>query len=108
MNKEEADYLYLDRKKGRIEYELRNALESGSEADIREVIECIEEFKALMFGPEEPVTAASVLQDLCDLSQATEIKDSETGNPISLIEYQDMIFQKVELLADVLGVELKG
>lgn len=48
------------------------------------------------------------MQDLCDLSQATEIKDSEAGKKISLIEYQDLIFQKVDLLADVLGVELRG
>ncbi len=108
MNQEETDYLYLDRKKGRIEYELRNALESGTEADLREIITQFEEFKALKFGLEEPVTVASVLQDLCDLSQATEIKDSETGKQINLIEYQDMIFQKVDLLADMLGIELEG
>lgn len=104
----EADYLYLDREKERIEYELHNALESGSEADIREAITRVEEYKTLKFGPEEPVTVASVLQDLCDLSQATEINDSETGEQIILIDYQDMIFQKVDILADVLGVELKG
>lgn len=104
----ETDYLYLDREKGRIEYDLHNALESGNEADLQEIIARVEEFKALKFGPEEPVTVASVLQDLCDLSQATEIKDSETGKQISLIEYQDLIFQKVDMLADVLGTELEG
>lgn len=104
----EADYLYLDREKGCIEYDLHNALESGSKADLREAIARVEEFKDLKFGPEEPVTVASVLQDLCDLSQATEIKDSETSEQISLIDYQDMIFQKVEILASILGAELEG
>lgn len=108
MNKEEADYLYLDREKGRIEYELHNALESGTEADLREAITRVEEFKTLKFGPDEPVTIASVLQDLCDLTQAHEILDSDTLEDISLVEFQDMIFQKVDLLADLLGIELEG
>lgn len=56
----------------------------------------------------EEMTVASILQNLCDLSQATEIKDSETGKEISRMDYQDLVFQKVDLLAGVLGIDLEG
>lgn len=104
----EADYLYLDREKGRIEYELSNALDSGSKAELDEMIERIEEYKALKFGSEEPITVKSVLQELSDLSQGVAITNADTGKPVSLEDFQDLVFQKVEMLASILGAELEG
>lgn len=103
----EADYLYLDREKNRIENELHRVLESGSKADLREAITRIEEYKMLKFGPEEPITVKSVLQDLCYLTQANFIKDEETGEQISMEDYQELVFQNVDMLADLLGIELE-
>lgn len=101
----EADCLYLDREKNRIENELHSILESGSKADLREAITRIEEYKTLKFGPEEPITVKSVLQDLCDLTQAENI--ATDGEQISMADFQDLVFQNVDALADMLGVELR-
>ncbi|MDT2743922.1 hypothetical protein [Enterococcus asini] len=49
----EGTYLYLDREKERIEYDLHNALESGTKEEIDEVIERIEEYKKLKFEQTE-------------------------------------------------------
>lgn len=92
----------------RVLYNLKVAFESSEKDGAPHFAEAMEELDFLKDDYLPEVSAASVLQDLCDLSQATEIKDSETGKQISLIEYQDMIFQKVDMLADLLGIELEG
>lgn len=103
----EMDYLYLDQEKNRIENELHNVLESGNEQDLREAIARVEEYKALKYGPDEPITAKSVLQDLAELSMAIGIKNTENGESITLIEFQDMVFNRVDQLADILGIKLE-
>lgn len=103
----ETDYLYLDREKNRIENELHNVLESGSKADLREAIARIDKYKALKYRPEEPITVKSVIQDLAELSMATGIKNTENGESITLIEFQDMVFNRVDQLADILGIKLE-
>ena len=92
----------------RVLYNLKVAFESSEKDGVPHFAEAMEELDFLKDDYLPEVSAESVLQDLCDLSQATEIKDSETGKQISLIEYQDMIFQKVDLLAGVLGIDLEG
>lgn len=92
----------------RVLYNLKVAFESSEKDGAPRFAEAMDELDFLKDDYLPDVSAESVLQDLCDLSQATEIKDSETGKKISLIEYQDLIFQKVDLLADVLGVELRA
>ncbi|MGM0175542.1 hypothetical protein [Enterococcus sp. DIV0800] len=53
---------------------------------------------------EEP-TVKSVLQELYELTQAENI--TTDGEPITLADYQDLIYQQVDQLADILGIELK-
>lgn len=38
---------------------------------------------------------------------ATGIKNTENGESITLIEFQDMVFNRVDQLADILGVKLE-
>ena len=91
----------------RILYNLKVAFESSEKDGAPHFAEAMDELDFLKEDYLPEVTAESVLQDLSDLSQATEIKDSETGKEISRMDYQDLIFQKVEMLADVLGIELE-
>lgn len=56
---------------------------------------------------EEEVTVKSLLQDLMDYSNAESITDSDTGEEITRLELQDLIFQKVEQLASLLGMEIE-
>lgn len=54
---------------------------------------------------EEP-TVKTVLQDLYNLTQAQRI--TTDGEPITIADYQDLIYQNVDLLAAILGIELEG
>lgn len=54
----------------------------------------------------EEVTMVSLLQDLVDYSTTESIVDRDTGEKITRLELQDLVFQKVEQLADLLGVEI--
>lgn len=107
MNKEEADYLYLDRFQGQIQHEMKNAMDGGTEEDLAMAILHAEEYQALKYGPQKPITAKSVLQDLYELTQAQDIRDADTGEEISLGDFQDMVYQDVETLADLLEIELE-
>ena len=107
MNKEEADYLYLDRFQGQIQHEMKNAMDGGTEEDLAMAILHAEEYQALKYGPQKPRTVKSVLQDLYELTQAQDIRDADTGEEISLGDFQDMVYQDVETLADLLGIELE-
>ena len=107
MNKEEADYLYLDRFHGQIQHEMKNAMDGGTEEDLAMAILHAEEYQALKYGPQKPRTVKSVLQDLYELTQAQDIRDADTGEEISLGDFQDMVYQDAETLADLLGIELE-
>lgn len=56
---------------------------------------------------EEEVTVKSLLQDLVDYSNAESITDKDTGEEITRLELQDLIFRKVEQLASLLGMEIE-
>lgn len=107
MNKEKADYLYLDRFQGQIQHEMKNAMDGGTEEDLAMAILHAEEYQAFKYGPKKPITVKSVLQDLYELTQAQDIRDADTGEKVTLEEFQDMVYQDVETLADLLGIELE-
>lgn len=54
---------------------------------------------------QEQPTVKSVLQELYKLNQAGEIMTE--GKPITLGDYQDLIYQYIEQLSDLLGIELE-
>lgn len=54
---------------------------------------------------EEP-TVKSIVLDLYELTQATDMKWTETGEPLSTQDVQDMFYQDIEALADLLGIDL--
>lgn len=103
--KREVDYLYLEREQGRILYELRNAMDCGTEEELAAALNHAEEYQALKYGVKEPITVKSVLQDLFELTEATDIKDVETGEVVTLEDFQNMVFQQVETLAYLLGMD---
>ena len=104
--KREVGFLYLEREQERILYEIRNAMGCGTEEDLAAALEHAEEYQAEKYGVKEPITVKSVLQDLAELTEATDIKDTETGETVSLAEFQDMVYQNLETLAYLLGMEL--
>lgn len=64
--------------------------------------------KIKMDYPEkEKVTVISLLQDLLDYSTAESIVNSDTGEEITRTELQELIFQKLEQLINLLGIELE-
>lgn len=71
-----------------------------------EAVAEIEDYEKKIYGVEPP-TVQSTLQELYDFNQATEIT-TEEGQSITLEVYQDLIYQYIEQLADLLGTELKG
>lgn len=52
------------------------------------------------------MTVNDYLQDLYKMTQAT-ITDKETGEPITVEDLQDLFYQEIEQLSDVLGIELE-
>lgn len=73
--------------------------------DLTEVYHLLQEqmeYNGLM---EEQPTAKAVLQDLYALTQAENIITDD--EPITLADYQDLIYQNVDLLAAILGIELE-
>lgn len=92
----------------RILYNLKVAFESSEKDGAPHFAEAMDELDFLKDDYLPEVTAESVLQDLCDLTQAPEILDPDTLEDISLVEFQDLVFQKVEMLASILGIELEG
>lgn len=65
----------------------------------------IEDIQREVFN-EPKLTVKSTLQSLYNLSTATDIQDAETGETVSLDDLQTLVFQDVEVLADLLGIEL--
>ena len=57
-------------------------------------------------NPEEH-NVKTVLRDLYGLATAESITDLETGEEVSRIEFQDMIYQDIESLSYLLGIELE-
>lgn len=53
----------------------------------------------------DEITVKSVVLDLYDLTQATSITDEE-GNQITSEDLQDLFYQDIEQLADLLGIDL--
>lgn len=51
-------------------------------------------------------TVAGILQDMYKMTQAT-ITDKETGEPITVEDLQDLFYQDIEQLSELLGIELK-
>lgn len=92
----------------RVLYNLKVAFESSEKDGAPHFAEAMAELDFLKDDYFPEVTAESVLQDLCDLSQSPEILDPDTLEEVSLVEFQDLVFQKVEILASVLGIELEG
>lgn len=54
---------------------------------------------------EDNMTVANVLHELYELSQASDI--TSEGKPITFEEFQDMVYQNVDKLSCLLGIELK-
>lgn len=52
------------------------------------------------------MTVNDYLQDLYKMTQAT-ITDKETGEPITVEDLQDLFYQEIEQLADLMGIELE-
>lgn len=92
----------------RILYNLRVAFESSEKDGAPHFAEAMDELDFLKDDYLPEVTAVSVLQDLSDLSQGVAITNTDTGKPVSLEDFQDLVFQKVEMLASILGIELEG
>ena len=53
----------------------------------------------------EQTNVKTVLQELYELNQATDI--TTEGKPITLADYQGLIYQYIEQLSDLLGIELE-
>lgn len=54
----------------------------------------------------ERVTVKSVLKNINELVQAESITDKETGEEISVQDLQDLFFQHIDMLSDLLGIDL--
>lgn len=89
-------------------YHLEKAFESSKKDGAPHFVKAMDDLELLKDDYLPEVTAKSVLQDLCDLSQSPEILDSDTLEEVSLVEFQDLVFQKVDMLAGLLGIELEG
>ena len=55
---------------------------------------------------EKEPTVKSIVLDMYELTQATAMKWQETGEPLSVVDFQDWMYQEVEALADLLGIDL--
>lgn len=55
---------------------------------------------------EKEPTVKSIVLDMYELTQATDMKWQETGEPLSVVDFQDWMYQEVEALADLLGIDL--
>lgn len=93
----EVDYLYLDREKRRIEYDLHNVLEGGTEDEFEEMIKRIEEYKALKFGSITKTELTRRMQELQDIAKSDRIEI-----------HQSLMVVRIGQLASLLGVELEG
>ena len=54
-------------------------------------------------------TVKSIVLDIYDISQAkkiTSIEEGQTGQEISVADLQYLLYQQVEQLADLLGIDL--
>lgn len=54
----------------------------------------------------EEITVKSVLKNINELAQAKTITDKETGEEISVQDLQDLVFQEVDMLSELLGINL--
>lgn len=54
----------------------------------------------------EEGTVKSIVLDLYAITQANEIKSTETGEEISVQDLQYLFYQDIENLADLLGIDL--
>lgn len=54
----------------------------------------------------EEITVKSIVLDMYEMSQSNKITERETGNEISVQDLQQMFYQEIENLADLLGIDL--
>jgi len=54
----------------------------------------------------ERVTVKSVLKNINELVHAESITDKETGEEISVQDLQGLVFQDVDMLSELLGIDL--
>ncbi|MDH6364696.1 hypothetical protein M2139_001728 [Enterococcus sp. PF1-24] len=102
--------LELDNMKNRITENLQKAFDNGLEENkllIAEASADLEELQEKVYGT-SPATVASLIKDLYELASATNITSKETGNSITVDDFQEMIYLKVELLAEMLGIDLEN
>lgn len=103
MNEETIKIIQLNRKKQRILGQLISAFDGSltdGEEQINEVAAELTELQREAFGYNEP-TVKDVIHKI---HQLTECK---FGNDVTVGELQDLIFQQVDLLASLLGIELE-
>lgn len=104
MNQESIKAIEIDRKKQRILGNLISAF-GGSLADgeeqINEVAAELIELQKEYFDYKEP-TVKDVVNEIHQLTECKFVDD------ITVDELQDLIFQQVDLLASLLGIELEG
>lgn len=55
---------------------------------------------------ENEPTVKSIVLDMYELTQATDMKWKETGEPLSVVDFQDWMYQEIEGLANLLGIDL--
>lgn len=55
----------------------------------------------------EELTVKSIVLDMYELTQATDMKWKETGEPLSVVDLQDWMYLGIEQLADLLGIDLR-
>ena len=48
----------------------------------------------------------SIVLDMYEISQSEKITAEETGQEISIPDLQDLFYQEIEQLADLLGIDL--
>lgn len=90
----------------RILHNLNVAFESSEKDGVPHFAEAMDELDFLKDDYLPEVTVVSVLQDLSDLSQGVVITNVDTGKPVSLEDFKDLVFQKVDMLASLLGISL--
>ena len=48
----------------------------------------------------------TVVKNIYALTEATNMKWIETGEPLSIPDFQEMVYLEIENLADLLGIDL--
>lgn len=97
------DELVIKHNQDSVMFHLNHAFKDNDSQHFERAMELLENLKE--FYVTEP-TPASLVQDLADLAQATSIIETETGIEVGRSDFQDLIYQKVDQLADILNIEI--